>query len=150
MTESMRQSTLQTLGLGTVLDIFRQGRLPADTADLVDRVFGEAGDRGSLVVSGAQGIVGSGKTMQLGSRLEPYGVPVVALDFPGAPKAPRLSARTPARYDMSRRSALERLARELPATLFYHSLWHTQEEVTAAAEKIAAEQGFRPRRSPEN
>ena len=38
--------------------------------------------------------------------------------------------------------ALEKLARELPGTLFYHSLWHTQEEVTAAAEKIAAEQGI--------
>jgi len=35
------------------------------------------------VISGANGIVGAGKTMQLGARLEPFGVPVVALDFPG-------------------------------------------------------------------
>ena len=41
--------------------------------------------RGALVISGANGIVGAGKTMQLGSRLEPFGVPIVALDFPGAP-----------------------------------------------------------------
>ena len=41
--------------------------------------------RGALVISGANGIVGAGKTMQLGSRLVPYGVPVVALDLPGAP-----------------------------------------------------------------
>jgi len=85
MTTSMRQATLQTIGLGTVLEIFQNGRLPADTAELVDRVFGKAGERGSLVISGAQGIVGSGKTMQLGSRLEPFGVPIVALDFPSAP-----------------------------------------------------------------
>jgi enoyl-CoA hydratase/carnithine racemase len=38
-----------------------------------------------MVISGANGIVGAGKTMQLGSRLVDYGVPVVALDFPGAP-----------------------------------------------------------------
>jgi len=37
------------------------------------------------VISGASGIVGAGKTMQLGSRLEPFGVRTVALDFPGAP-----------------------------------------------------------------
>ena len=85
MTKSMRQSTLQTIGLGSVLEIFQRGHLPTDTGELVDRVFGAAGERGSLVVSGAQGIVGSGKTMQLGSRLQPFGVPVVALDFPGAP-----------------------------------------------------------------
>lgn len=36
--------------------------------------------------------------------------------------------------------ALERLARDLPGTLFYHSLWHTQEEVTGAANQLAAEQ----------
>jgi len=85
MTKSMRQATLQTMGLGTVLEIFQHGKLPADAGELVDRVFGEAGERGSLVISGAQGIVGSGKTMQLGSRLESFGVPVVALDFPGVP-----------------------------------------------------------------
>ena len=50
-----------------------------------DRVFGPASGRGSFVVSGANGIVGAGKLMQLGSRLEPFGVPIVALDFPGVP-----------------------------------------------------------------
>ncbi|MEJ2720715.1 MAG: hypothetical protein P8181_06185 [bacterium] len=59
--------------------------MPATAADLVEEVFGEGKQRGSLVISGANGIVGAGKTMQLGSRLLPYGVPVVALDFPGAP-----------------------------------------------------------------
>jgi len=81
----MRQSTLETLGLGTVLEIFRRGRPPVDAGDLVDRVFGGPQERGSLVISGANGIVGAGKAMQLGSRLESYGVPVVALDFPGVP-----------------------------------------------------------------
>ncbi|MBI4800936.1 MAG: enoyl-CoA hydratase/isomerase family protein [Elusimicrobia bacterium] len=81
---AMRQSTLQTLGLGTALEIFRNGRLPASARDLVDEVFGKVGDRGALVISGANGIVGAGKAMQLGSRLEPFGVPILALDFPGA------------------------------------------------------------------
>ncbi len=85
MVKSMRESTIQTLGLGTVLDIFRKGQLPASTVDLVDRVFGKAGNRGSLVISGANGIVGAGKSMQLGSRLQPFGVPLVALDLPGTP-----------------------------------------------------------------
>jgi len=85
MTTSMRQSTLETMGLGTVLEIFRSGRMPVDAGELVDRVFGGSGDRGALVISGANGIVGAGKAMQLGSRLEPFGVPVVALDFPGVP-----------------------------------------------------------------
>ncbi len=40
MTKSLRQSTLQTLGLGSVADIFRNGRLPVDAGDLVDQVFG--------------------------------------------------------------------------------------------------------------
>jgi len=43
MTESLRQPTLHTLGLGSVIDIFRNGRLPADAGDLVDRVFGGPG-----------------------------------------------------------------------------------------------------------
>jgi enoyl-CoA hydratase/carnithine racemase len=81
----MRASTLETLGLGTVLDVFRRGRLPADADTLVDQVFGPAGDRGSLVISGASGIVGAGKVLQLGSRLQPYGVTIVGLDFPNAP-----------------------------------------------------------------
>lgn len=82
---AMRQPTLETLGLGTVLEIFRNGKPAADAESLVAQVFGPKSDRGSLVISGASGIVGAGKTMQLGSRLEPYGVRVVALDFPGAP-----------------------------------------------------------------
>ena len=83
--KAMRQPTLATLGLGGVHDIFRRGALPADAGALVDRVFGPRGERGSLVISGASGIVGAGKAMQLGARLAPHGVRVVALDFPGAP-----------------------------------------------------------------
>ena len=83
MIKSMRQSTLQTIGLGTVLEIFQNGKLPVDTKDIVEQVFGKPNDRGSLIISGANGIVGAGKAMQLGSRLEPFGVPVVGLDFPG-------------------------------------------------------------------
>ena len=85
MTTSMRQSTLETMGLGTVLEIFQRGSLPAGPADLVDQVFGDSSDRGSLVISGANGIVGAGKAMQFASRLAPYKVPIVALDFPGVP-----------------------------------------------------------------
>lgn len=85
MAHSMRQSTLETLGLGSVFDLFQKGRLPASAPDLVDKVFGPANDRGSLVISGANGIVGAGKAMQFASRLQPFGVPVVALDFPGVP-----------------------------------------------------------------
>jgi len=83
MIKSMRQSTLQTLGLGTVLEIFQNGKLPVDTKDIVEQVFGNSSERGSLIISGANGIVGAGKAMQFGSRLEPFGVPVVGLDFPG-------------------------------------------------------------------
>jgi enoyl-CoA hydratase/carnithine racemase len=85
MTKSIRQSTLETLGLGTVSDIFQKGRQPADAGELVDRVFGKAGERGAMVVSGANGIVGAGKTMQFGARLRPFDVPIIALDFPGVP-----------------------------------------------------------------
>ncbi len=85
MTRTLREPTLQTLGLGPVLYIFKNARLPADPGGLVDEVFGGNGRRGSLVISGANGIVGAGKAMQLGSRLRPYGVPLVALDLPGAP-----------------------------------------------------------------
>ncbi len=84
-TGAMREPTLRTMGLGTVLEIFRRGALPVETGALVDRIFGGPGERGSLVISGASGIVGAGKAMQLGSRLQPYGVRVVALDLPGAP-----------------------------------------------------------------
>jgi enoyl-CoA hydratase/carnithine racemase len=79
MIKSIRQSTLQTLELGSVMEVFRKGRLPVDTADMVDRVFGGPDNRGSLVISGANGIVGAGKLMQLTSRLEPFGVKSVAL-----------------------------------------------------------------------
>ena len=85
MANAMRQPTLQTMGLGTVRDIFQNGQMPANTSDLVDRVFGTAGNRGSLVISGANGIVGAGKSMQLGSRLQPFDIPIIALDFPGVP-----------------------------------------------------------------
>ena len=71
MTRSMRQSTLEPLGLGSVLAMFQKGRQAADPKALVDEVFGPAGSRGSLVISGANGIVGAGKTMQFASRLEP-------------------------------------------------------------------------------
>ncbi len=84
MVKVMRQPTLQTLGLGNVHDIFRQGRLPATAGELVDKVFGSPDNRGSLVISGMNGIVGAGKAMQLGSRLEPFGITIVGLDFPGA------------------------------------------------------------------
>ncbi|MFI5165775.1 MAG: hypothetical protein ACHQQS_04070 [Thermoanaerobaculales bacterium] len=83
MTGAMRSSTLKSLGLGSVLEIFQRGALPVSAEEMVERVFGGASARGSLVISGANGIVGAGKAMQLGSRLEPFGVPVVALDFPG-------------------------------------------------------------------
>jgi len=76
---------LETLGLGSVLDTFKRGALPVATADLVEQVFGAGENRGCLVISGANGIVGAGKTMQLGSRLAPNGITIAALDFPGAP-----------------------------------------------------------------
>lgn len=85
MEKSLRPSTLQTLGLGSVLDIFKRGALPVETTELVDQVFGTAENRGCLVISGANGIVGAGKTMQFGSRLAPYGITIAALDFPGTP-----------------------------------------------------------------
>jgi enoyl-CoA hydratase/carnithine racemase/3-hydroxyacyl-CoA dehydrogenase len=85
MSSALRPSTLESLGLGSVHAIFQRGRLPADTAGLVDEVFGPATARGSLVISGANGIVGAGKAMQFASRLQPFGVPVVGLDMPNAP-----------------------------------------------------------------
>ncbi len=83
--KSMRQTTLETMDLGSVLDIFLKGRLPYDESELVDKVFGPVGNRGSLLISGGNGIVGSGKAMQFGSRLQPYGVPIVTIDLPDAP-----------------------------------------------------------------
>ncbi len=85
MSRTLREPTLSTLGLGGVLNIFKAGRLPLTAEETVSRVFGPGKERGALVISGANGIVGAGKTMQLGSRLEPFGVRVVALDLPGAP-----------------------------------------------------------------
>jgi enoyl-CoA hydratase/carnithine racemase len=85
MAHTMREPSLATIGLGGVLDIFRAGGLPASAGETVDKVFGGAGDRGSLVISGANGMVGAGKTMQLASRLQRYGVRIAALDFPGSP-----------------------------------------------------------------
>ena len=82
---AMRPSTLETLGLGSVFDIFRRGRLPLDAAAAVGEVFGPAAARGSLVISGVGGTVGAGKAVQLGSRLARYGVTLVGLDLPGAP-----------------------------------------------------------------
>src|SRR5262245_39828422 len=85
MATSMRQGTLETLGLGTVLSAYQRGKLPVDAASLVDQVFGPQNNRGSLVISGANGIVGAGKTMQFASRLQPYGVTIVGLDMANAP-----------------------------------------------------------------
>ena len=81
----LRQPTLELLGLGSVLEIFQRGQLPVTTDELVEQVFGKATERGALVISGANGIVGAGKMVQLGSRLQPFGVPMVGLDFPDAP-----------------------------------------------------------------
>ncbi len=83
--KTLRQPTLDTFGLGNVLDIFKNGRLPVDADSLVDEIFGDSSNRGAIVISGANGIVGAGKTMQLGSRLQKYNIPIIALDFPGAP-----------------------------------------------------------------
>ncbi|MBT7618246.1 MAG: hypothetical protein HN590_13265, partial [Calditrichaeota bacterium] len=83
--KSIRKSTLQSLGLGNVLEVFKGGKLPVNTAQLVDEVFGPEGDRGSIVITGGNGIVGSGKAMQLGARLLEYGIPIVTLDLPDAP-----------------------------------------------------------------
>ena len=67
MTERMRPSTLETLGLPGPHVILREGRLPAPAAEQVDALFGPSSSRGCLAISGANGIVGAGKTMQLGS-----------------------------------------------------------------------------------
>jgi|GEM_PF-5058709 len=85
MANTMRQSTLEQLGLGTVLEMIKRGQSPVNVDDLVDKVFGNADNRGSLVISGANGIVGAGKMMQLGVRLQPFGVPLIGLDVAGAP-----------------------------------------------------------------
>jgi enoyl-CoA hydratase/carnithine racemase/3-hydroxyacyl-CoA dehydrogenase len=78
MATALRRDTLETIGLGNVLDIFRKGCLPAAPDDLAEKVFGP---EGALVVSGAEGTVGAGKIAQLGARMRRYGVPIVALDM---------------------------------------------------------------------
>ncbi len=85
MRKLMRSSTLENLGLGTVLDIIVEGRLPETTEELVNAVFGSKDNRGAMVISGSGGVVGAGKVMQFASRLMKYDVPVIALDLPGAP-----------------------------------------------------------------
>ena len=85
MVKFLRQSTLETIGLGSAHGFFSNGKLPVDSDSLVDKIFGPSGSRKSMVISGANGIVGAGKLMQLGSRLNGYDIPIIALDFPGAP-----------------------------------------------------------------
>ncbi|MEI6508644.1 MAG: hypothetical protein WCO54_09155 [Bacteroidota bacterium] len=85
MNKSMRPSTLESLGLGTVLEIFQKGKMPVDISEMVDKVFGPKGKRGAMIISGASGIVGAGKVMQFASRLLAYNIPIIALDLPGAP-----------------------------------------------------------------
>jgi enoyl-CoA hydratase/carnithine racemase/3-hydroxyacyl-CoA dehydrogenase len=84
MTKLMRQSSLDTLSLGNVIDIFENGKLPVDAESLIDKIFGDSNNRGALVISGSKGIVGAGKMMQLGVRLMEFGVPLVGLDMGGA------------------------------------------------------------------
>jgi uncharacterized protein len=43
----------------------------------------------------------------------------------------------------AREYALGRLKRELPTTLIYHSLWHTQDDVLPAAERLAEWSGIK-------
>lgn len=85
MIKSMRQPTIDTIGLGSVLEIYKNGQPPVNRQELVDKVFGSGTNRGSLVLSGVNGIVGAGKAMQLSSRLQPLGVNIIGLDFPGTP-----------------------------------------------------------------
>jgi uncharacterized protein len=44
-------------------------------------------------------------------------------------------------FERARQYALERLERELPPTLCYHSLAHTRDDVVPAAELLAALEG---------
>jgi enoyl-CoA hydratase/carnithine racemase len=85
MPKLMRQSTLLELGIPSVLDIVKLGRMPITASDLIDEFFGPATKRGSLVISGGSGIVGSGKAIQLSSVLEKFNVPIITLDLPGSP-----------------------------------------------------------------
>ncbi|MCU0521231.1 MAG: HD domain-containing protein [Anaerolineae bacterium] len=45
-------------------------------------------------------------------------------------------------YEGAKAYALERLARDLPSLLYYHSLWHTQDEVAPRAEWLARQEGL--------
>jgi uncharacterized protein len=45
-------------------------------------------------------------------------------------------------FERARQYALERLERELPASLTYHSLAHTRDDVVPAAERLAALEGI--------
>ncbi len=45
-------------------------------------------------------------------------------------------------FERARQYALERLARELPPTMAYHSLAHTRDEVGPAVERLAALEGI--------
>jgi len=65
--------------------MFQNGKPHYNLDSLVDQVFGPAGNRGALLISGGNGIVGSGKAMQLGARLLQYDVPIITLDLPNAP-----------------------------------------------------------------
>ena len=44
-------------------------------------------------------------------------------------------------FERAKQYALERLERELPPTMFYHSLAHTRDDVVPAAERLAALEG---------
>ncbi|MDP3998319.1 MAG: enoyl-CoA hydratase-related protein [bacterium] len=54
-----------------------------DTESAIANIFGPRDKRKSLLVAGATGIVGFGKTLQFASRLFRHGVKVVAIDLPG-------------------------------------------------------------------
>ena len=45
-------------------------------------------------------------------------------------------------YEGAKAYALERLARDLPSWLYYHSLWHTQDEVAPRTEWLARQEGL--------
>ena len=44
-------------------------------------------------------------------------------------------------YEGARTYALEHLARDLPSCLYYHSLWHTRDEVAARTEWLSRQEG---------
>ncbi len=81
MIKALRDSTLNSIGLGSVFEIFMRQTLPVKTESLISEIFGKDG---SIVVSGGCGIVGAGKITQLASRLYKYSIPIIALDFPQA------------------------------------------------------------------